>query len=154
MEAVPGETEVQAPAQIAVRPIPSLLVREIWHEPELQDLVARGLHESGDLETAEDLLDALEEARCQLWAVFRDCFVAAIAVTKIVAHPRKMVAEIILLAGDGIEGWAGDLLRQIETWARGEGCAWLEPHARRGFVQLAKRHGFRPVAQIFRKELI
>jgi hypothetical protein len=80
---------------------------------------------------AEDLREACEQGRHQLWICERDNEQVAAAVTGILADDRACVW--IAMGGDF--GAAEPAIPQIEEWARDHGCSSMRSFSRVGMVK-------------------
>ena len=74
------------------------------------------------------VLDAIIARQAQLWM-----HEASAAVTEIVSYPRLRACRVWLAAGD-LEG-IKEIERQVEGWARQNGCARLEIIGRKGWLK-------------------
>ena len=84
--------------------------------------------EHGGTHSERDVLDAIIAGQAQLWM-----HEASAAVTEIVSYPRLRACRVWLAAGDldGIK----EIERQVEGWARQNGCARLEIIGRKGWLK-------------------
>lgn len=84
--------------------------------------------EHGGTHSERDVLDTIIAGHAQLWM-----HEASAAVTEIVSYPRMRACRVWLAAGD-LEG-IKEIERQVESWARQNGCARLEIIGRKGWLK-------------------
>lgn len=93
-----------------------------------------------------DVLQAVRDRRAQFWQQGD-----TVAVTQMLRYPRGLALRHWLAAGRVEEACA--LLPGIEAWGRDRGAVRAEALGRKGWTRLALRHGYRPQAMLFVKEL-
>lgn len=98
-----------------------------------------------DTHTLEDIKAAIDAKIAQLWAG-RD----SVIVTELIGFPRKRVCRIWLAAGD-MDELTGEMLPDVEDWAKAEGCATVEIIGRKGWTRVLK--GYREPVAVLEKEL-
>jgi hypothetical protein len=83
----------------------------------------------------------------------RECArIAALAITEIVVYPRITVCKLLACTGDDAQRWI-DLLAPLETWAKAQGCAVMEPICRPGWERQLKPAGYRKTHVVLEKSL-
>jgi len=123
-------------------------VARLW--PRIEPLVRRGLAYADGRYAPGDVLRALLARDMQLWLVVGGGTIEAVCVTEILRYPRQRRCNIFLCAGGGMRRWVG-LLRDIEGWAREQGCAAVELQGRPGWARVLK--DYRRTYILLRKEL-
>ena len=100
----------------------------------------------GTHDLVRDVFPLLRSGHAQWW-----CNGNGAVITEIRRYPNLAAVNYWLVAGD-----MGDVLAmqpEIETWARGEGCAISTATGRRGWERILPEHGWRPRGTIFAKPL-
>jgi hypothetical protein len=67
--------------------------------------------------------------------------VKAVAITEIIDTPEGRIAGVPIVAGDDLAAWI-DYAETIETWAKLNGCDWLQGQGRKGWRRVLKRYGW------------
>lgn len=133
-------------------PVPPELVADLW--PTIEALVEQGVAAGPGDRWAEDYRVACAEGRCQLWLVGEEGPPAGIAITEVLRFPRRRVAHIDLLAGDGLPKWQAALDAALCDWARQRGCQAIQGWAaRKGWLRQIDGLGYRQFGAPMRKEL-
>jgi hypothetical protein len=86
------------------------------------------LEHAGGTHLFEDVEALILDGRAQLWPTPHGAIV-----TQVAEYPRIKVCNIWLLAGKRSELF--EMMKYIELWARGIGCARLEANARMGWLR-------------------
>ena len=129
--------------------IPAPKVPGMW--PLVAELVTQALDRSNGAKNADDVLMALMRRDMQLWMANDDAHgVRAICVTEIVSHPRRKACFIYLVAGIDRQDWIAHE-EELATWAREQGCGFMETYARVGWQRVLK--DWTPAAIVLHKEL-
>lgn len=71
----------------------------------------------------------------QLWTVWREKELAAIAVTQIKIYPRMKVCAVNFVAGEGRDDWL-HFNEVIAEWAKARGCSHFEGYMRKGWERV------------------
>lgn len=74
-----------------------------------------------------------------------------IVVAEIRTFPQKTVLHFWVAAGD--LGEVEALMPEIETWGRKQGATMAEAIGRAGWMKAAKKHGYKPQAALYLKDL-
>lgn len=93
--------------------------------------------------------DAVELARARKLQIFARP--DAMVLTQVCSFPRTRVLDCIAAAGT-LPGIVG-LQREIEEYARGEGCAALTAHGKPSWGYFGERYGWAPQSMMFSKSL-
>ena len=125
-------------ATAILHPVPSRQVGDVW--PDVLELVEQALAHGGGRYAPEDFFEALLRREMQLWTVRTGDRLIGLAITELRNYPRQRRCRYLLLAGDGFEHWQ-HLQRDIENWARANGCTAMEMCGRRGWER--KLRGWR-----------
>jgi hypothetical protein len=120
----------------------------VWES--VSALVGRALDADTQYSVA-DVRAGIEARTMQLWLGMEDRAIVAVAVTQILVFPRMKVADLFVIAGEGIEAGV-PLLAGIEQWARREGCAAIQGCGRDGWKALLPS-GWSAFATLYRKSL-
>jgi hypothetical protein len=95
----------------------------------------------------EEIRNALELAKAQLWALAEDGRIRGIVITE---HTDR-VGTIWIASGKGLDGEAMQLLSDIENWLRAKGCTEVRIEGRRGWGRVLS--GYEEKATVFVKRL-
>ena len=130
----------------------SLQMESLWTE--VADMLAPHWDDLFDQSmTIGDFRELALEGWMHIW-VAKDRKVRAVAVVERWGCPRKKYCRVLGLAGKSrdIHKWF-DGLREIEEWARRNGCAAVEMQIRRnGLQRVLERHGYSPHSIVMRKD--
>ena len=85
----------------------------------------------------EDVLSELHSGEAQLWLVMEADDVKAIVVTVLNEHPNSKTCLLWLCAGKNRESWV-HLIKNIETWAKLQGCDAMVMRGRPGWERVLK----------------
>lgn len=117
-------------------------VNEMWHIvlPFIKRALERG---HGEYE-AEDIYFAIIKGEMQLWAVYgaEISRLSAICVTEVIQFPKKKMASVVLISGEGIHDWMHLLPEVIEEWAREKGCEEIRVNGRAGWLKALAVYGY------------
>ena len=103
--------------------------------------------------TAIDILKAVSDRDMQLWVVLEAEKVVAVVVTRIVKHPSKTVASVVVLAGDNLHEWMHLLEEVLEPWSREQGAREMVCDCRPGLEGILKARGWHSKQVRLRKSL-
>ena len=109
--------------------------------PYIDDLILRGCdHSFGEI-TPTELIDDLFDGKMQLWVVYderkdaNNGRIRGIIATRIFKATSQInIAEVSLMAGDGIAEWV-HLVTELEAWARAHDCSKIQALTRKGLVK-------------------
>lgn len=99
-----------------------------------------------------DIYALLLRRQLQLWVVRCGAETRACGVTRIEDYPRARVCGMLLVAGKEMDSWL-HFDKDIEAWAREQGCTAMEGPGRRGWERVAAPLGWQPVWTVYRKML-
>lgn len=147
MQTMPEQTE-PFPIGFSVEHFTGPEVNAVWSEARvwIEDSTSR----SGGKYTADDVRAACEMGDQQLWMVWWDGVLKAVATTQLWRFPGKSVCKIDIVTGDGMKFWA-PLRTIIEDWARNQGCESMWALARPGWERVAP--DYRKTHVLLEKEL-
>lgn len=101
--------------------------------------------------TAESELLAASRGELQVFVIKRfDKSAQAVVVTEIVDYANRKACRVLQCFGEGLHEWK-HLLRQLEGWARSEGCDLMEIHGREGWGRVYR--DYRKLQTVFTKDL-
>ena len=128
------------------------LSKTIWDmvEPILETAVDRS---NGRYRT-DDVLNAVREGKQQLWIVLdgRDNITATVT-TEIRGYPGgRNVCNVRMCAGHGYKAWVHHL-KELETWAKEQGCDMVEIMGRTGWTPELSKMGYRQTQAVFEAEI-
>jgi hypothetical protein len=123
--------------------VPLSCLHLVWHEfaPLLEPAVRR-------TPDKPDVLARLIARDAQLWAVYDEATPIAAIVTTIMLNASMKKCRLWLVGGCRVRDWAGELLPQIERWARGLGCTAMCASGREGWARLARQLGWENVGTV------
>lgn len=111
--------------------IPPGLVHEFY--PKVAPMLRAAIRKT-DLARASDLDDQILRGEGLLWLAIEGQTIEAAATTTILETDRHSVCLVTACAGDDMPQWL-PLFRQIEDWARFEGCKRVRIIGRRGWLR-------------------
>jgi len=105
--------------------------------PAVRRFIERGLEEGGNCDRyrIEDVLLVLIAGQAKLWVAYVDGEYRAAMCTQIVEYPRCSDCRIWFIAGEKIETWFDDWVREVEAYARAMGCLQLATCGREGWIR-------------------
>lgn len=98
----------------------------------------------------EDILSCVQMGSMQLW---RDGERKGIAVTEIITYPLYKVFLIFMVVGCDFREWLSDGQHQLDSFAKSEGCKFVEFIGRPGWERLCTDFGYTEKFIRMRKEL-
>lgn len=135
LAALVESTESSSRGDIQLLNVPQEGVLQAW--PLVEPLIARAAAQTRKCNLSH-LRSQLAEGGAQLWAIWEPTSEAVLAafVTTLQSYPTGWnTARVVLLGGERMESWR-HLLRQVEEWARSEGCDALEIVGRKGWQRV------------------
>jgi len=132
-------------------PVPAHLIVDVWREvePFIKKANSHSLGESDEI----DYLCSLVKGAYQLWMIRDENELKAVCVTEILVYPKMSKLLIGQLCGEGMNEWLDNLISTLETFAKNNGCSYLEARGRKGWIKAAEHLNFKPTYQIISKEL-
>lgn len=127
--------------------IPSKEARKLW--PRVRPLLKRATDRASSAHAVDDLLEAIEDQRMQLWVVWNGDY-QAVGVTQICIYPKHKVLQMLYLGGSDLRDWF-HVERDLVEFARSEGCDCIEMHGRKGWAKVLP--GYEETHVILRKVL-
>lgn len=109
-------------------------VPEVW--PQVVGLISAACETSRGKFDAADIYQMLVNRDAQLWLV-KESDVGGVIVTQIVNYPHRKVCWIRICTGHGREECFHHL-KDIEAWAKEQGCGAMELIARPGWKKVLK----------------
>jgi hypothetical protein len=97
-----------------------------------------------------DILIGILKGECVLWTAWRDGNVEAALVSEVQTYPRLKRCHIVALGGTGLRRWYGAMERQLEEYARAQGCTEWSCMGREGWERWC---GMRRAGAFFTKDL-
>jgi len=117
--------------------VPKEQVYVVWGEVRK---IIRPHIEALETHTICDVLDNLLNRDWQLWLAHDDG-IKAVCITQIQVYPRQKRCRIMLVAGEGMDGWL-PFEEAIADWARTQGCDKLVGELRKGWQRKLKHWKF------------
>lgn len=109
-----------------------LRAHEIW--PHVSPLLKAACRRTG-LNAFSDIEADILAGRSLLWMAWNGCAVEAAAATVLINSEIGKVCVITACGGSRMRHWL-PLLRQIEDYARNEGCACVRIYGRKGWLRV------------------
>lgn len=134
-----------------LRPVPAPIPDETWRL--VKGWLARALAECAAIETISEVKRSIEDRRRQLWLVDSGLLITGVVVTETYPTARGETCGVPYAAGRGMALVIDEVLKQIETWARSEGCTRVEAIGRPGWTRTLKSHGWAPRLVHMAKEI-
>lgn len=134
-----------------IMPVPADLVPAIW--PSVLPLIERGVEASRGDRLAPDYFDICASGAAQLWLIGKDGAVTAICIAEMVQYPRRRVALVDLIAGDGLSEWLPLLDATVGAWGRARGASAIQTGGRPGWSRVTKQIGYRTIGIVIEKDL-
>src|SRR5687768_4982817 len=103
--------------------IPARKLDYVWDD--VRPLIEEASFASRDKWFAEDAYERLRKAKAQLWVVWQDGAIIAVAITELIPHERRQVCKVVTCAGWNIRKWLKHLA-EVESWAKTQGCDHME----------------------------
>ena len=110
------------------------LVHIVW--PEVSHWIKLAL-ERGDLGLFSEVVDDVLAGRSLLWLAWNRPRIVGAAVTQIYRTEKSKVCLIVACGGVGITDWLIGI-RQIEEYAKAEGCDVVRILGRKGWLRMLK----------------
>lgn len=114
----------------------------IWPEAKAQ---LNRAFEFSYTDTVDDYWREVEQGRAQLWMVD-----SGYSLTKVI-DGKKRVLQYIAIAGENMDAWLSEFLKQSQQWAKSHGCVEAILSGRRGWEK--KLSGFKLERVTLTKEL-
>jgi hypothetical protein len=100
--------------------------------------------------SSEDVLTCLQRGNMQLW---RDDARKGVAVTEIQVYPQYKQLLIFMVAGRDVRDWLDEGHQQLDSFARQNGCEYMEFMGRPGWERLMEGYGYNEKFVRMRKSL-
>jgi hypothetical protein len=113
--------------------IPPKNVRDVWHV--VRPMINRA-YAAVDEDRPPEMLEALTAGKLLLWVYAVGGDIVAALVTALVPKPSGLACKLMVCGGGAMEDWLVRGHRQIEAYARAEGCDRLTMEGRRGWARL------------------
>ncbi|MBP2311880.1 hypothetical protein [Azospirillum soli] len=101
----------------------------------IDDLLAKALEHGGGTHTVDDVWEAIEAGRMQLWRGQR-----SVMVTEVVQYPRLKAVRVFAAAGDMAE--VLEMEEVAAAWGKQMGCQRIEGFGRPGWRRVMKGRGY------------
>ena len=108
--------------------------------------IEAALEYSGGTHNFDDVAEALESGKMQLWPAPKGCIV-----TEIVVYPRKKVLNVFLGAGELDQ--LMDMHKDVIAWSKAQGCVAVTITGRHGWKKPLTKHGWKPLHASYVKEI-
>ena len=123
---------------------------QFW--PQVEDAVEEALaHDMGRM-TVQDIKEAIEDRKMQLWGI-HDGVLRAVAVTQIIDYPQLRCVRYVTLTGRDMESWLDILIETVTDWGAEQGAHATELVGRKGWEKVLSKRGF-VSPQVFMTKII
>ncbi len=115
-------------------------------------LVQKALDRSQGEYASDDIRDAVNQGKMQLWILDEGDSVPALAVTQILTYPQKRYCEIVLAATSrrmGVRFWRG-AIRLVGAFSKHHGCDKFRVFGRKGW---GRAMGWKEIYAVFEKQI-
>lgn len=112
----------------------------------LRPRLEAALAEGGGMHTWPEVVERIAAGRAQLWLTEDD---RGAIVTEILTYPRTRIVNYWLVAGAMDACLAKQ--RDIDAWARGQGCSGATAMGRGGWRRVLPEHGWRIAGTAYKK---
>jgi hypothetical protein len=110
-------------------------IGRVW--PFVQSLVESVAERSNGRLRADDVRQALDQGKWQLWIAHDNRQAHALCLTEILIYPQMKTCRLVAATGHDRAEWV-DYLKIIEAWAAANGCELMETWARPGWRRVLK----------------
>lgn len=86
----------------------------------------------------DDVHSRILNKEAQLWAWIEGDEITACFVTTILINPKRKICSVPLIGGTGLKIWRKGVDETLGTWAKAQGCEYLEGYARKGWLRVLK----------------
>jgi hypothetical protein len=126
--------------------IPEENAAQVW--PLVEPLIERATLYSDGLLNAGDMRKGIEDGSRQLWVIWGDNRALAGLVTEIIND----TCFIWAIGGERMSEWL-PLHKQLEAWAKANGCDAVHFFGRQGWERVLRHEGYERRLVVMRKEL-
>jgi hypothetical protein len=109
--------------------------------PDVQEAIAEAFHGNFDKLSMQDVEDAIEAQKMQLWGI-HDGILRAVMVTEMVDYPQSRAVRVLTLTGKECEQWLDVLIKTLEEWGGENGAHQIEFTGRMGWKKVLSDYGF------------
>lgn len=102
--------------------------------------------------TFDDLITSIRTRQAQLWLAWGDKGPDAVCVTRLFETSKGKHCNIWIMVGHDRDDWV-DLMDELETWAKREGCVMMLHEGRIGWQKTLKNRGYRLPHVTFEKDI-
>ena len=114
--------------------VPTMVIEEVW--PEVEPFVQKWLESSSEYRwEAVDVYDLLRTGDLQLWLCLDEKSLQAIMISELRRTRLSLDCEVFMAAGEMPVHWH-EWLKQLEDWAKRQGCTHMSAMMRPGFAKL------------------
>jgi hypothetical protein len=101
----------------------------------VRGMLKRGQEAGGQVYDEVSTIIDLKSGRLLLWVAYRANQIDAALLTRLVRGPDGLVCCLIAIGGRGLKCWL-HFLREVETYARAEGCVKVRLEGRVGWTRI------------------
>jgi hypothetical protein len=112
---------------------------KLW--PQVKESIAEALLGDCGRITVEDIKDAVEARKMQLWAI-HDGQIRAVIVTELLNYPQLRILRVVTVSGTGMDKWLDLLEDTLTSWGREHGAQAIEFSGRKGWERVLSKRGF------------
>jgi hypothetical protein len=98
----------------------------------------------------EDILLGIQCAKMECWIILEEKTILSVFLTRMVLYPRRKICEYLACVGERWKDWMY-LLKEIDVWAKDQGCDGMEALAPQKWRPVFPEYGVSHV--IFEKDL-
>lgn len=129
-------------------------VKQVW--PKIAPMLAKATEMSEGRYTIDTLYDKLvNDSSWHLWCVYEpDMTIVAAITSTFTRYPTGMkVLHGQFLGGQFLDEWQDMFCDIFDRWGRDNECQAVEFCGRAGWMKPLRRNGYRPVFQIYQRDL-
>ena len=135
-----------------IQGITSNFIEQAWEyvEDYISDALKHGIGEY----TTDDIKQACQEQRMQLWIKWDDDEVKGAFVTQLLNYPQLKVLLVLLLGGDEFKEWRDEVDEVLLRFGKEHDCKYVEFFGRKGWTKFLKDLGYKEQVRMFAKEIV
>lgn len=124
-----------------------------WWE-HVEPLITKALKHGVGEYKAEDIRQACEERRMQLW-VHADENSRGVFVTQVLNYPQMSILLVLLLGGTNFKEWREEADDLLTRFAKDKGCKYIELFGRKGWGKgFLNEINYKEQVRLFTKEIV
>ncbi len=136
-----------------IQGITSQFVEPAWEY--VEDYIADALKHGIGEYTIDDIKQACQEQRMQLWIKWDDEEVKGVFVTQILNYPQLKVLLVLLLSGNNFKEWRDETDELLTRFAKEKECKYIELFGRKGWGKgFLSEINYKEQVRLFTKEIV